>query len=86
MDKQVTRITSKGQMTIPANLRKALRIKSGDYLAVSREGSRIIVEALNVKQTGEGIIRKTAGLWKNRDFDLRSLRHADDHRFEESDR
>lgn len=86
MDRQVTRITSKGQMTIPASLRKALRIKSGDYLVVSREGNRILVEALGAKQTEEGIIRKTAGLWKDRDFDLRDLRHADDRRFEESNR
>lgn len=73
-------------MTIPASLRKALRIKSGDYLVVSREGNRILVEALGAKQTEEGIIRKTAGLWRDRDFDLRDLRHADDRRFEESNR
>ena len=86
MGKQITRITSKGQMTIPAVLRKALQIRSGDYLAVSREGNRIIIESLGTRQADEGIIRKTAGLWKDRDFDLRSLRHADDHRFEEFER
>lgn len=75
-------MTSKGQMTIPAGLRKALKIRSGDYLTVSREGKRIIVEVLGSRQAEEGIIRKTAGLWKDRDFDLGSLRHADDHRFE----
>ncbi len=86
MEKEITRITSKGQMTIPARLRKALQIRSGDYLVVSREGNRIIVKTLGARQTEEGIIRKTAGLWKDRDFDLRSLRHADDHRFEEFER
>ncbi len=85
MGKQVTRITSKGQMTIPASLRKALKIRSGDYLTVSREGKRIIVEVLGGRQAEEGIIRKTAGLWKERDLDLKSLRHADDRRFEGAD-
>ena len=86
MERQVTRMTSKGQMTIPASLRKALRIESGDYLAVSREGDRIIVEALATKRSGEGIVHKTAGIWKNRSFDLKDLRHADERRLERSDR
>lgn len=79
-------MTSKGQMTIPASFRKALRIGSGDYLAVSREGDRIIVEALATKRSEGGIVRRTSGIWRDTDFDLKDLRRSDESRFERLNR
>lgn len=35
MPTQLVRLTSKGQMTIPQNIRESLGLKAGDYLAVS---------------------------------------------------
>lgn len=35
MSTPLVRLTSKGQMTIPQNIRKSLGLKAGDYLTVS---------------------------------------------------
>jgi AbrB family looped-hinge helix DNA binding protein len=40
----ITRVSSKGQMVIPANFRKALEIEQGSRVAVRLEGTRMIVE------------------------------------------
>ncbi|MCL4514080.1 MAG: AbrB/MazE/SpoVT family DNA-binding domain-containing protein [Firmicutes bacterium] len=81
MERQITKVTAKGQVTIPANLRKALRIHSGDYLSVFREGNRLVAEVVEGKEVKGGVIEQTAGIWKDRDLDLKDLRHSDDTRF-----
>ena len=40
-----TRLSSKGQIVIPKDIRDALRLKAGETLSVTREGRRIILEA-----------------------------------------
>jgi AbrB family looped-hinge helix DNA binding protein len=40
-----TRISSKGQVVIPKEIRDALHLKAGETLAVTREGRRIVLEA-----------------------------------------
>ena len=47
MDRYEATVTSKGQVTLPARLRSALGIKSGDKLVFHREnGGAVRVEAL----------------------------------------
>ena len=41
-----TRISSKGQVVIPKDIRESLQLKPGEVLNVSREGRRIVLEAV----------------------------------------
>lgn len=47
MDQEISKLTSKGQTTIPAPLRKSLQWQSGDELLFRKKGKQIIVEKLN---------------------------------------
>lgn len=38
-----SRITTKGQTTIPASVRRALRLKPGDRIAFQLDGDRVIM-------------------------------------------
>ncbi|HHX29192.1 MAG: AbrB/MazE/SpoVT family DNA-binding domain-containing protein [Bacillota bacterium] len=44
----IVRVTSKGQMTIPVNIRRALGISAGDVLAVTVDGSEIRMRRVEV--------------------------------------
>lgn len=48
MSHEIVRVTSKGQMTIPVGVRRALGISSGDSLIVSVEGSEVKLRRLEV--------------------------------------
>lgn len=43
----MTRLTSKGQATIPLEVRKALRLKSGDRVAFEVEGSKAVLRRVD---------------------------------------
>jgi AbrB family looped-hinge helix DNA binding protein len=88
-----TRISSKGQITIPSEIRRQLKIHTGDTLLVKALGENsIILEVKRKVSTGnqgtrEDILKATAGLWKDRtDLDedfIRELRESDRRRLEE---
>lgn len=44
---EVVKVTSKGQMTLPVRVRKALSIKAGEYLAVYIDGEDIILRRVS---------------------------------------
>lgn len=44
MTKRTSRITSKGQVTIPAEIREELGLKPRDSVQFSREGGRVFIE------------------------------------------
>lgn len=87
-----TRISSKGQITLPVTVRKKLGINAGDVLKISVAGEdRIILEskATTRKNAREivDILRATAGAWKDlsesgEEF-VRKLREGDQKRWEE---
>ena len=48
MASEVVRVTSKGQVTIPVSVRRALGIAGGDVLAVTVDGDEIRVRKIEV--------------------------------------
>ena len=44
----MVKITSKGQLTLPAEIRKSLKIGEGDYLYVTEAGGLILVKRIGV--------------------------------------
>lgn len=57
---QSTTITAKGQVVIPAKIRKLLGLKKGTRLAVAEDGGRIILQPLTRQ-----FFEKTAGVLKD---------------------
>ena len=45
---QLTKVTSKGQVVIPSEIRKELKIEEGSQLVVSRLGSMIVMKRVPV--------------------------------------
>jgi AbrB family looped-hinge helix DNA binding protein len=65
-----TRISSKGQITIPIEARKKLFIKNGDILKISitEEGLLILVDQTKTRQDPAKMIEvlhKTSGIWED---------------------
>ncbi|MGE5578767.1 MAG: AbrB/MazE/SpoVT family DNA-binding domain-containing protein [Bacillota bacterium] len=48
MASDIVRVTSKGQMTIPVNVRRTLGIAAGDVLTVTVDGSEIRMRRVEV--------------------------------------
>lgn len=55
MPARLTTVTRKGQITIPADVRQALNIHTGDRVAVSVEGNRIQLQLVG------SVVLRTAG-------------------------
>ena len=71
MNEQLTVVTRKGQVTIPADIRRALGIKEGDKVA-------FVLEDDQVKLTRKGsVVEQTAGALKS-DIPALSLREERD--------
>jgi len=44
MEVQISKITAKGQTTIPSKVRQALGLKSGDRILFEEEGDKIVLK------------------------------------------
>jgi antitoxin PrlF len=53
MEKAQTRITSQGQVSVPAAVRRLLHLTPGSVLVWSTDGSRVTVERARRHSTGE---------------------------------
>lgn len=51
----IVKVTRKGQITIPKDIRDQLSIKEGDYLIVSFEKDKIIIEKHRQPKPGEPV-------------------------------
>jgi len=51
----IVKVTRKGQITIPKDIRNQLSIKEGDYLKVSLKKDKIIIEKLRPPEPGEPV-------------------------------
>ncbi|HEX4783991.1 MAG TPA: AbrB/MazE/SpoVT family DNA-binding domain-containing protein [Candidatus Sulfotelmatobacter sp.] len=61
MTRQITSVSTKGQFVIPSEIREALAIKPGTRIAVTQEGSRIVLEPVS-----EALVDKTRGLFSGK--------------------
>jgi AbrB family looped-hinge helix DNA binding protein len=46
MEAKVIKVTDKGQISIPTDIRKSVNIKKGDKIIIIRSGKRILIEKL----------------------------------------
>jgi len=57
MNRQITTVSTKGQFVIPSEMRSALGIKPGTRIAVTQDGSRIVLEPVS-----ETLVDETRGM------------------------
>jgi transcriptional pleiotropic regulator of transition state genes len=60
MSTQLVRLTSKGQMTIPQSIRKALGLKAGDYLSILIDENEIRLKKVRPVKS----LSKEDPIWK----------------------
>lgn len=61
MHTQITSVSTKGQFVIPSEMRASLGIKPGTRIAVTQEGSRIVLEPVS-----EELVDKTRGIFSGK--------------------
>lgn len=42
----IARITTKGQVTVPSELRRHLKVKEGDYILFEKKGFKVVIKKL----------------------------------------
>jgi AbrB family looped-hinge helix DNA binding protein len=85
--RSVVKVSSKGQIVLPARLREKAAIKKGDVLAVSLVGNKVIIEPLArpTKENWRQVLEETAGIWSEVDPGyVDELRAAVQQRLEET--
>ncbi len=81
------KVSSKGQIVLPAKLRKKASIKKGDILIVNLVGDKVVIEPLNKskKEDWQQVLEETAGIWPHVDSKyVDELRLAAQKRLEET--
>jgi AbrB family looped-hinge helix DNA binding protein len=58
MIRQITTVSTKGQFVIPSEMRSSLGIRPGTRIAVTQEGSRIVLEPVT-----EELVDRTRGIF-----------------------
>ena len=61
MNRQITTVSTKGQFVIPSEMRSALGIKPGTRIAVTHDGTKIILEPVTAE-----LVDKTRGMLKGK--------------------
>ena len=61
MIRQITSVSTKGQFVIPAEMRTSLGIRPGTRIAVTQDGSRIVLEPVS-----EDLVEKTRGMFRGK--------------------
>ncbi|MHB8218000.1 MAG: AbrB/MazE/SpoVT family DNA-binding domain-containing protein [Candidatus Sulfotelmatobacter sp.] len=61
MLRQITTVSTKGQFVIPSEMRTSLGIRPGTRIAVTQDGSRIVLEPVS-----EELVDKTRGLFSGK--------------------
>jgi AbrB family looped-hinge helix DNA binding protein len=73
MLRRITTVSTKGQLVIPSEMRISLGIEPGTRIAVTQDGSRIVLETVS-----EELVDKTRGLFSGKaslSYELKRQRH-----------
>ena len=70
---KLSKITSKGQITIPAGIRRVLGLESGDTIIFEKKDGDIIIKK-NIKETLVSILEETGPLSKNARKMIKNIR------------
>jgi len=70
MRRQITSVSTKGQFVIPSEMREALDIKPGTRIAVTQDGSRIVLEPVS-----DRLVDETRGLFSGKPSLSEELKH-----------
>jgi len=84
--RSVVKVSSKGQIVLPAAVRRKAGIDRGDLLTAHAVGGKVVLEPLKNRGTADWqrILRDTAGIWPDVDLDyVYRLRRAVQERLEE---
>lgn len=69
-------VSSRGQVVIPAEVRKKLNIKEGDVLSTYiEEGGKLVIKATRKEILKKGIVDQTAGLLS--DMEMSGLEYVE---------
>ena len=69
-------VSSRGQVVIPAEIRKKLNIKEGDILSAHiEEGGRLVIKAGRKERIKSGAVARTAGLLS--DMEISGLEYVE---------
>jgi len=71
MDKELTTLSSKGQLVIPKGFRQKLKLKTGDFLGLALVDDIIAIRRVEMPE--EGIERKIRHAEKEREFTFEEL-------------
>jgi AbrB family looped-hinge helix DNA binding protein len=61
MLRRITTVSTKGQFVIPSEMRSSLGIEPGTRIAVTQDGSRIVLETVS-----EELVDKTRGMFSGK--------------------
>lgn len=64
------KLSTRGQIVIPAEARNILNLKEGDTLSIHIEDEKIILKTKQAKNK-KGVVDQTFGLLANLDYDLK---------------
>ena len=70
---KLSKITSKGQITIPAGIRRVLSLEVGDTIVFEKKDGDIIIKK-NIKGTLVSILEETAPLSQNAKKIIKNIR------------
>ena len=65
------KMSSRGQIVIPAEARNNLNIKEGDILSCYIEEGKIIIKTKSAAKIKKGIVDETFGLLSDMEYDLK---------------
>jgi AbrB family looped-hinge helix DNA binding protein len=61
MHRRITTVSTKGQLVIPSEMRTSLGIEPGTRIAVTQDGSRIVLEPVS-----DELVDKTRGMFSGK--------------------